>query len=683
MVEYLPSDRMSFASLGDDEQFFSAYSSQPASRLMSVFAPHEQGQLPETVNSAVRPSEPLASVCLPTAEAAPQSSHEKEPAPMSPTDSHQQSPDIHHFCPASIHRRTDQTSSQDPIQPETALSDEAASTGGSNPVVAKLASSPAPAIMTRYYSSVADTEQNPAAYHYRDRSPTITQAQLDDYVSKQGVDGIVCNVRAFLSARRRGGSSGKPGVAVIDETDAPPSSIQPSPDDPHLKTSVLPEDQYLITADNIAGILDIAIAGIRSIQDDRAQSDCRSLLFSSSAYVKPTLHTQNIIPGVSAVADPATTICSPQPCFSFSDDLEEFERPRSAPKTTYKNLLQNNTHENDAGAEDSGVESPAPSRCLSLRNPQDRHASWPLSRRVVQRANIGVSPPPSISSPFEKPFRQSGQRSTSEPIPQRPSKDEFNRVTPPTPITSFPRLISRSCTNDWLTPLGLIDAMENEASAKRRAMVADLYHHGVDAHSGVCIYDALPILEEDPQSAPAPSQQAPPHDCYAHIQDNENHWQSRDDEGYADCGKKLGSSLGAASHRRIRARNAHDQRQDTNENLVDGLRRYSFVPLSDQIPEPIRTDWPAQASLTETPLEGDKQTKRSSRDFLQQILHRSNQSSITRLGSKPGSKAPNIARSQESSKRQGEAEGMCCSENNTPRIRINERQTEQSFTQNE
>ncbi len=285
----LPSDRISFASVEDD-QFFSAYSSQPTSRLVSVIGPQrpkqEKEQLPEDVNSAARPSEPLASVCLPPTEAA--------------------------------------------------LSDKAASTANSN--TDKLASSPAPIMVARRCSSVTRGEQDLPPCHDQDRLPTITRAQLDGRFSKQGIDGIVCNVRAFLAARRQNDSSGKPATTGISGNDMPLSSIQTALDKPQLNISVLPEDQYLITTDNIAGILDIVIAGVCSIQDD-TQSDCRSLLFPSGTHVKPRLRTQNIIiPGVSAVADPATTICSPQPCFSLADGLEKSGRLPSTPKTTYSML---------------------------------------------------------------------------------------------------------------------------------------------------------------------------------------------------------------------------------------------------------------------------------------------------------------------------------------------------------
>ncbi|KAI0532141.1 hypothetical protein GGR58DRAFT_196961 [Xylaria digitata] len=324
MVQYLPSDRISFASL-EDEQFFSAYSSQPASRLMSVFStPYEQGQLPDDVTSTVRPS-----------ETALRSGREQKPVLPPSANLHECSTSHHHFHPTSIRHRVNRARSREPIRREASLSDEFTSTAGLNITIDKLTSSPAPVITTRRGSSVAGTEKNLASCHSEGRLPTITRTQLDGYILKQAMDSIMCNVRAFLSARRQSGSSRKAAVTVINENDMPLSSVQTQSDGLYPNLPALQEDQYLITTDNIADILDIVIASIRSIQDDGTQPDCRSLLFSSSKYTKPTLRTQNIIPGVSAAADPATTICSPQPCFSLANGLDNSGRLCPIPKTTY------------------------------------------------------------------------------------------------------------------------------------------------------------------------------------------------------------------------------------------------------------------------------------------------------------------------------------------------------------
>ncbi|KAI0425906.1 hypothetical protein F5Y09DRAFT_351794 [Xylaria sp. FL1042] len=503
----VPSDRISFASFEDD-LFFRAYSSQPTSRhmSMSVVAPQRQGveeeQLPENVNSGARPSEPLASVCQPLVEAT--------------------------------------------------LLDKGSPAVSSN--VDKLPASPVPIITTRRSSSITGREQGLSTCHDQGRLPPVPRTESHGHVKTQGIDGILCNVRAFLAARRQCAGSGNPATTVTNENNTPLSSLQTAPYKPHLQIPAEPDDQYLITTDDIIGVIDIVIAGVRGIRDDETQLDCRSLLFPSGTHAKPTLCTQNIMPGVSAVADPATTICSPRPCFSLANDSEKFGHLSSTPKTTY-------------------------------------------------------------------------------------------------------------------------NEMENNESVQRREMVADLYHDGVDAHT--CIYNPLPILEEDPSSKLTPSPSAQFGDFQSDIHEYDNEWPSEACEGGYDLTKKPGRSIGVACHKRIRARSSLDQRQDITENLLDRLRRYSFVPLSEHLPEYIHSDRLAHPPWTERPQEDDIDLKPSGRELLQQILHRSNPPSIKDLSSNSGSRTPIIPGSQDS-KLQGVLEGESCSSDAAPHICVNEQRTEES-----
>ncbi|KAI1310656.1 hypothetical protein F5Y03DRAFT_403038 [Xylaria venustula] len=603
----VPSDRVSFASFEDD-QFISASSSQPAGRLMSVAAPQGHGQkveqLPEDLNSIARPSEPLASVCQ--------------------------------------------------LSTEVPSSGEVMATAGAS--TDKLTSSPAPVMTTRRWSSVTGREQGLSACHYQGRLPTVAREQCHEHISKQGRDGIVCNVRAFLAARRQNGRSRMTSTVATNENDIPLPPTQTVLDKTHLQLPALPDDQYLITSDDIIGILDIVVAGVSSIQDDITHKDCRSRLFPNGTHAKPTLRTQDIIPGASAIADPATTICSPQPCFSSATKSENLGHvPSSTPKTTYK--------------------FPELPNYVPLHNRPDRHLSWPQSRRVMQRGSFGINSFRKIPNPFEEQFRRPGQRSTSEPYCQRVVKDVSHFVAPITPITSFPRLISRSCTNDWLTPLGLLDDVENGESAERREMVIDLYNDGIDAHCGTGIYNPLPILEEDSQSnSTPPPPQTDLEDCQLHIHEYEDQWPAVAGEGKEDYKKNLGSSIGVACHKRIRARNPHDQHQGESGNLLNGLRRYSFLPLLDDTPEHIRRARQAQHSSTESAHERHNR-KRSSRELLQQILHRPNSPSINSLGSKSGHWEENMVGSQKSKVR-GELERAPCSEDTTPHICVDEQRTE-------
>lgn len=280
----LPSDRISFAIFGDD-LFFGACSSQPPSRLMSATAPPampQEQQLPHIANSTARYSEPLASACMPTGAAS-----SDEPAPIT---SH------------NVHEPT---------------------------------SFPASTAMTRCQSSDADRGRDTPTCYYHGHAPTVGKSDLKSHFSRQGMDGIFRNVRAYLAAKRHGSGSLKTATEVVDENHKPLLCNQTASESLY---SELPEDQYLISADDIKSILDIVITDLCSIHDDKNQPNCRSLLFAKCQCAKPTLRTQNIVPGVPAIADPATTFCSIQPCFSSCGGLGFSQSPASSPKATYSML---------------------------------------------------------------------------------------------------------------------------------------------------------------------------------------------------------------------------------------------------------------------------------------------------------------------------------------------------------
>ncbi|KAJ3568555.1 hypothetical protein NPX13_g6381 [Xylaria arbuscula] len=663
---FIPSDRISFASFGDD-QFFSACSSQPTSRLMSVTAPTiipQEQQLPQAVNSAARPSEPLASICVPT-----------------------------------------RTTSTNEFPPTT------------TPNVHKSASS---AATTRRRNSDTDRGQSTPACYYQGSASTVGQPPLESHFSRPGMDCIFRNVRAFLAAKRHRNGSVGTAMAAVDENQKPRSSVQSTPDSIQ---SGIPEDEYLINTDDIAAILDIVIAGLCSIHDDNVRPNCRSLLFAKAQRAKPTLRAQNILPGVSAVVEPATTFCSTKPCFSSSDSLGVSQPP--PPKATYSMLpkprgflypilfaypivtfqsqlllkttachadtdflfhlvsRQSITEINwelfsDSFPRDDARDSAAKadkSEAWSLEppDPRHRHVSWPQSRRLVQRGSVEISSSRKLSTSFGH-FQGSGQRSTSEPFCRRPLEDEINHVVATTPITSFPRLISRSCTNDWLTPLGLFDDLEADTSDERREMVADFYVHGIDAHNGVPTYTPLPILEEGSQSNPSPPPQSQLHGHRSHVHVCENQWSAEADEHEEDCKRKPGRSIGVASHNRIRVRELTDRGSDGPGDLLGGLRQYSFLPLLDHKCEHILKDGQSRQSSANIPQEEDKTRKLSSQDLLQQILCQSRKGSSS---SRSGSMAPNVS-SPHDWKQLGQLREASYSEDAAPHVCIDEQQYDQS-----
>lgn len=302
MPQYLPLNRMSFASVEED-QFFSTCSSQPASRHMSIFSLEERGELPEGFDSTRRSSEPLVSTCLPRGLA------------------------------SSSSRQTNQTIAEgSPGQPGGASAHQISHNAASNTTPEQLVPSHLSTEAPRHRSPATGGEQVSAPHPgQKRRLPLVTRAEIDGHISKQKIDDMTRNIRAYLSASRDRGNSRNTSSVRNNENDVP----RTPPDGPSRMTPTLPEDEYLVTMDNIAGILDIVVAGVRSFQDDTTQSNCRSLPLPNNTGAKPTLHSQNIVPGTSSIADPATTIYSPRGCFSLSGGLEEFGHSGSMPTTTY------------------------------------------------------------------------------------------------------------------------------------------------------------------------------------------------------------------------------------------------------------------------------------------------------------------------------------------------------------
>lgn len=330
----LPLKRMSVASM-EEESFFTPYPSQPASRLMSVFMSRDSINVSEDVNSARRYSEPLVSVCLPhtgTTQSSP-SKDKDDHGPGDVPDSQGPSCDI---SPTGILHRLDEEDGSPGrcIQQRTPSCDDVTSPMNSAVHVEKLISSPAPVVMTRCWSSVPHGDEAFDAWCYPDCSPVVTRAQLDGLVAKEDMDVIISDIRAYLSSRSHSDYAGGPDTTATNENLAPSSPF-------HLRSHHirhkpdLSADHYLITTDEIAGIIDIVIASLSRPQQDDANSDCQSLVFPNETHARPSFGMKNIIPGFSTLADPTTTICSARPFFSFAGQSEWIEHPEPRPHTTY------------------------------------------------------------------------------------------------------------------------------------------------------------------------------------------------------------------------------------------------------------------------------------------------------------------------------------------------------------
>ncbi|KAI1662318.1 hypothetical protein F4813DRAFT_385031 [Daldinia decipiens] len=297
MARYSTVGRMSIGSL-DDDQFYSAPSSRIASRHVSLIASHnlhETGHGTISVQSPNSTYQPgLSAPVSPLEPHIPGPKQISRPRVATPFAIHyHQNPRRHHFCPKSISRRFHRTFH---------------ATSESIPLLQPL--------MNDSSSPVYTGAQTPRS--------ELDGTMLDSPISidRQAADTIVCNIRAYLSNRGHSGCSfltERP--TSIDENLPPISRLWTDQDNfgtGHPKVNEPTTKSYLVTTDDIAGILDIVIAGIRCVRNDSSAVECLSMLLPREPRAKPTPNMNFIVPGSPSIADPATTISSVQPSFSIS-----------------------------------------------------------------------------------------------------------------------------------------------------------------------------------------------------------------------------------------------------------------------------------------------------------------------------------------------------------------------------
>ncbi|KAI1416379.1 hypothetical protein F5Y13DRAFT_205260 [Hypoxylon sp. FL1857] len=269
---------------------------------------------------------------------------------------------------------------------------------------------------------------------------------------------------------------------------------------------------------------------------------------------------------------------------------------------------------------------------------------------------------------------QSQRRSVSEPISPRASFGDLKKLAARRrdgSMTCFPKLPSRMCTSDWLTPLGLFGELN---LSKHRATMSDLYAHGVDAHCGVDIPKPLEILEESPRQTPVPIDNVS-------FQTPESQWCTRPSKGLETGYLKSGRAIGVSTHcRKSSTKLMETRKSDPNHGLLDKLRRYSFMPLLDLTPENIRGASLPTRTRSEVPLYKDGGKKRSSKELLQGILDRrpvpkkSSRKSSQR-SSRSGTRGRRKTTISSAQKRRSGLDCMSCSEDHHPHICMDEQLT--------
>ncbi|KAI0846132.1 hypothetical protein F5Y00DRAFT_149532 [Daldinia vernicosa] len=320
MTRYSTMGRVPISSL-DDDQFYSAPSSRIASRHASLIASHNLQETGHGAISVQSPNSTHQSGCStpgsPLEPHTPGSKQISRPRVATPfaIDCHH-NPRRHHFCPKSIsrcfHRTFHATSERIPLlQPLT--NDSSVDTNGYR---RPLVSSPGSPTGTDCWSPAYAGAQTPCS--------ELDGAMLDGpiAVNRQAADTIVRNIRAYLSNRGHTGCSTRTERSSINENLPPLSELWAGQNGfgiDHPKVSESRAESYLVTTDDIAGILDIVIAGICRVRNDSSAVECLSMLLPKEPLAKPKPNMDFIVPGSPSIADPATTISYVQPSFSIAN----------------------------------------------------------------------------------------------------------------------------------------------------------------------------------------------------------------------------------------------------------------------------------------------------------------------------------------------------------------------------
>ncbi|KAI1080015.1 hypothetical protein F5B20DRAFT_148101 [Whalleya microplaca] len=322
MAQRLATDlnRSSITSVGDD-QFYSAPSSHIGSRHVSLIT------APAAANSTTSSLDYLVPVLesdIASTTSAPTSHDRRSTRTWKPrwampfATQHQHDPKHHHIC-RRFHEGNHASSKTTPlvqsfVNKHTEHDSDMLAT---EPLISSLA----PPITTRRWSSVYTGNQF-AESPPTSRSYSFVDPRLDGKVGmdRQDINAIVCNIRAYLSDKRHDQCSPPLARPLAANENQTPSSVlqvgETSFGNNSSQENGSSTDSYLVTTSDIAGILEIVIAGLRHIDDQSSPAECLSLLLPKEPIARPTPHLKAIVPMVPSIADPATTISSVQPSFS-------------------------------------------------------------------------------------------------------------------------------------------------------------------------------------------------------------------------------------------------------------------------------------------------------------------------------------------------------------------------------
>lgn len=284
-----------------------------------------------------------------------------------------------------------------------------------------------------------------------------------------------------------------------------------------------------------------------------------------------------MLPAVT-VAEPATTISVPKTSFTAVRPSDEQICTKTCDSDSNVTMIvsrksiaeitwtsPHSSHDNLADRNASTAEIRSMSQCSS---PSHRASTVYSTGRRQSQPNFTLS----RFSVYHYTAPQLSDGMAADDLRSR-SRSETIQTSTGTAITSFPKLPSRNCTNDWLNPPPGIKALKPSPST--------LYQHGVDAHCGSEGAEPFMTSLEEPLK--------PRH--YNHNLFKRNPFSRRSDQGSESnsseiasmilAKKRLGTAVGASTHQ---PRGSHkgdkqhldvDSRNTFSPSLMDKIRQGS------------------------------------------------------------------------------------------------------------
>ncbi|KAI1141387.1 hypothetical protein F5Y05DRAFT_259472 [Hypoxylon sp. FL0543] len=334
MAHYSTFHRLSVGSL-DDDQFYSAPSSRLASRHTSLInaqcKPEEQ-----TAHSPLS-MEPLVSICQ-SRHSIPESPPETQSPAFRCTSKqrlaslqHHDNSKVRQFCPKplghpfqrTLHGTSESILLLQPLKDDSNL-------GTSRHTPPPIPTPASPIVADHWYSmDIGNHSPRSERSHSSINCPPGNPISID----RRATDAIVRNIRAYLSDKRHNNCSPQSAMLRIVSENQPPSKLQARQNTQNASETAT--DSYLVSTKDIAGILDIVIAGVRCIYHDGSVARCLSMLLPKEALPKPILKLKAIIPSSPSIADPATTISSVRPSFSVASRPTSQSDQHSSARTTF------------------------------------------------------------------------------------------------------------------------------------------------------------------------------------------------------------------------------------------------------------------------------------------------------------------------------------------------------------